>query len=447
MRFRRTLGVGIVAAAFVLPGAARAEDPAAEELRVLVEDLREEVGVLRRKLEVQEETQAAKGPQPLVGAANDGFYLRSADKKYDIRFRGYTQFDGRYFTEDDENATDTFIFRRVRPIVEGTLGGVVDFKIMPDFANSTLVLQDAYMNLRYFPLANLQAGKFKAPFGLERLQSATSMLFVERALPTQLVPNRDLGMMVHGIFREGLIQYQLALMNGVTDGGSADVDSGDGKEVVARIFAQPFQDSTQEWLAGLGLGFAIDYGVQNGGAPAPYRSQGQATFFSYGSGVTLTGNRIRYSPQFYYYWGPFGAMGEYVQTQTDVTLLGQEEQFDNDAWQIALSYVLTGENASYKGVVPREDVNPDQGGWGAWEIAGRYHELHVDEDVFDLGFSNRLTSAESAKAFGFGLNWYMNRWVKIMLDYDRTQFEGGGGLAKADRDTESVVFLRWQLSY
>jgi hypothetical protein len=41
----------------------------------------------------------------------------------------------------------------------------------------------------------------------------------------------------------------------------------------------------------------------------------------------------------------------------------------------------------------------------------------------------------------------MNRWVKIMLDYDRTQFEGGGGLAKADRDTESVVFLRWQLSY
>ena len=62
----------------------------------------------------------------------------------------------------------------MRPIVEGTLGDVVDFRIMPDFANSTLVLQDAYVNLRYFPLANLQAGKFKAPFGLERLQSATA---------------------------------------------------------------------------------------------------------------------------------------------------------------------------------------------------------------------------------------------------------------------------------
>ena len=129
-----------------------------------------------------------RAPQPLVGAGADGFYLRSPDKAFDIRFRGYAHFDGRYFTEEDDSNTDTFIFRRVRPIVEGTLGNVVDFRIMPDFANSTLVLQDAYLNLKYFPLANLQAGKFKGPFGLERLQSATAMTFVERALPTQLVP-------------------------------------------------------------------------------------------------------------------------------------------------------------------------------------------------------------------------------------------------------------------
>ena len=197
-------------------------------------------------------------------------------------------------------------------------------------------------------------------------------------------------MMLHGDFREGLIQYQLALMNGVTDGGSADVDSGDGKEVVARIFAQPFQDSTQEWLAGLGLGVAIDYGAQNGGAPAPYRSQGQATFFSYGSGVTLTGNRIRYSPQLYYYWGPFGAMGEYVQTHTDVDApraggavrqrrLADRAQLRADRRE----RVVQGRRARARTWIRTS------GGWGAWEIAGRYHELHVDEDVFDLGFANR----------------------------------------------------------
>jgi phosphate-selective porin OprO/OprP len=447
MEFGRSLVLGLATAALLSPGPARAADPAAEDLRVLVEELRDEVSVLRRKLEVQEEAAAAKGPQPLVGAGKDGFYMRSPDRGFDIRLRGYTHFDARYFTEDDDSFTDTFIFRRVRPIVEGSLGNVVDFRIMPDLANSTLVLQDAWLNLKYFPLANLQAGKFKAPFGLERLQSATAMTFVERALPTQLVPNRDLGTMLHGQWGEGLLQWQIALMNGVSDGASADVDSADGKEFVARLFAHPFQESTAEWLSGLGVGIALDYGRQESGTPAAYRSQGQATFFSYAAGAELTGSRIRYSPQAYYYWGPFGALAEYVRTDTDVTRMGSDEQFENDAWQIAMSYVLTGENASFKGVVPRSDFGPGTGGWGALEVAARYHELRVDPDVFDTGFASPLTSAEDARAWGVGVNWYLNRWVKLMLDYDRTAFDGGGGPDGGDRPTESVVFLRWQLSY
>src|SRR5215813_10544759 len=111
MRFRRGFRVGLAAAAMGWPmaahGAATADEPSAAELRTLVEDLRDEVSVLKRKLEVQEETQAAKGPQPLVGAGNDGFYLRSPDKAFDIRFRAYTQFDARYFTEGDSLNNDT----------------------------------------------------------------------------------------------------------------------------------------------------------------------------------------------------------------------------------------------------------------------------------------------------------------------------------------------------
>jgi phosphate-selective porin OprO/OprP len=447
MHFWRTIGMGLASAALLAPAVARSVGSDSEDLRVLVEDLRSEVSLLRRKLEVQEEAQAAKGVQPLVGAGTDGFYLRSPDRAFDIRLRGYTQLDARYYTEEDDSFVDTFIFRRVRPIVEGTLGNVVDFRIMPDFANSTLVLQDAWMNLKYVPEANLMAGKFKAPFGLERLQSATALLFVERALPTQLIPNRDLGLMLHSsTLFEGALQYQLALMNGVPDGGSADVDNADGKDVVARVFANPFQDSTLEWLSGLGFGVAVNYGRQEAGTPSVYRTSGQATFFSYASGTGLTGSRVRWSPQFTYYWGPFGLMGEYVQTSADLRRRGQDESFDNDAWQIAAHYVLTGENASYKGVVPREDLAPSKGGWGAWELAARYHALSVDADAFETGFADRSVSAEEAQAWAVGVNWYLNRWLKVALDYERTSFDGGG-TAGGDRDTESVVFLRWQLSY
>ena len=43
------------------------------------------------------------------------------------------------------------------------------------------------------PWFAVTAGKFKVPVGLERLQSANDIRFVERAFPTSLLPNRDLG--------------------------------------------------------------------------------------------------------------------------------------------------------------------------------------------------------------------------------------------------------------
>jgi phosphate-selective porin OprO/OprP len=38
-----------------------------------------------------------------------------------------------------------------------------------------------------------RAGQYKAPVGLERLQSASAIVFLERAFPTELAPNRDRG--------------------------------------------------------------------------------------------------------------------------------------------------------------------------------------------------------------------------------------------------------------
>ena len=56
--------------------------------------------------------------------------------------------------ENDEGANDTFLIRRARPILEGTLFDVVDFRLMPDFGGSgtsssaTATLQDAWVNFR-----------------------------------------------------------------------------------------------------------------------------------------------------------------------------------------------------------------------------------------------------------------------------------------------------------
>jgi phosphate-selective porin OprO/OprP len=428
------------------------------ELRERVEQLEGELAILKRKLEIKDEQEAAKAPRTVeAGAGAEGFYLRTPDRKFQIRFRGYTHFDGRFFGENDAHTTDTFFFRRIRPVLEGTVGEYVEFRIMPDFAGNTLNLFDAYVNFKYVPELQLEAGKFKPPVGLERLQSATALMFVERGFPTQLVPSRDLGVMLHGDFRGGLVTWQAGGFNGIRDGASTDngdIDTDDGKDVALRVFAHPFQETAWAPLQGLGLGVAGTWGDVDQ-TLSTFRTDGGATFFSYRNGVRGEGDRWRISPQLYWYWGPLGLLAEYSRTQQQAKLgvagtnppLAREVRYQNQAWQVAASYVITGEDASYRGVVPRTSFNPFKGSLlgGAWEVAARFSELETDDELFPL-FADPATAARSAHEWTVGLNWYMNRWTKLVLNYNRTWFDGGapnGG----NRNTEGVVLTRLQLNF
>ena len=445
------IGPGAALAALTLAmGAApraAAQDTNHAALADRVQELEQELALLKRKLEVEAETQASKGPQPVLSAGADGFALRSADSSSELRIRGYVQFDSRRFSASGEyaNGADTFFFRRIRPIIEGKLADFVDFRIMPDFANSQLVIQDAWANLRFLPEAQLMFGKFKGPVGLERLQSATALWFVERALPTQLVPNRDLGVIAQGVAREGLFTYQVGWMNGVTDGGSADTDANDDKDVVARVFAHPFQETEIGALQGLGIGFATTYGHEIG-TPGSYKTSGQQTFFAFASGVTQTGTRARYAPQAYWYFGPVGLLAEYVYDTAQFARPGAPGiRANNSAWQIAGAWALTGENEAYKGLLPSAGFSPGNGHWGAVELAARFSQLKVDGNVFANGYANPATQAESATLWSVGLNWYLNRNVKLMFDYDLTSFRNFDG--NANRPDEGVFLTEFQLSY
>jgi phosphate-selective porin OprO/OprP len=182
------------------------------------------------------------------------------------------------------------------PILAGTLGRHFDFQIMPDFGVGTTVLQDAWLDVNYSPKARVRVGKFKSPVGLERLQSATATAFVERAYPTAIVPNRDVGLMLHGDLAGGVLAYAAGLFDGAPDGGSIDLDLADGKDVAGRLFLSPFKRGSSA-LKGLGLGIAGATGQQAGALPA-CRSGGQVSLLTIVSGLTADGtrNRLRCSP-------------------------------------------------------------------------------------------------------------------------------------------------------
>lgn len=376
-----------------------------------------------------------------ITAGKGGFQLSSPDGDFVLKIRGIIQADGRFFLQDQPAAVDTFTMRRVRPIFEGTVFTIFDFRFTPDFGGGTTVIQDAYLDARFQPAAKVRFGKAKAPFGLERLQSAADIEFVERSLATFLVPNRDLGIQLFGDLAGGKVSYAAAIMNGVVDGGSSDTDVGNGKDFVGRIFVQP--------MNGLGVGVSVSTGDEKGNLLNPalpnYKTSGQQTFFRYRASTTLLpdtvlgdGKRKRYSPQAYFYRGPFGFLGEYVFASQEVRRDANTTALDNKAFNLNGYFVLTGEPAGYKGIVPNKSFG-SEGGLGAFELALRYSELDVDNDAFPL-FADPLLFSTKAKNWTIGLNWYLNKNVKFVFDYDQTNFDGG------TLKTEKLFLTRFQIN-
>lgn len=226
-----------------------------------------------------------------VSAGPDGFVIQSGNPDFRIRIGGYAQADGRFYSRDADGAgTDTFLLRRARPILQGTVARYFDFYLNADFGQGQAILYDAYLDVRPSSKLQFRIGKFKPPVGLERLFSAQNLLFVERALPTALVPNRDVGAQVHGELGGGVVAYALGVFDGAVNGALIDTDGNDGKDVAGRLFFQPFARGGSKALKGLGLGFSVTRGQQQGALPS-FRSGGQIVFFSYLGAATADGNR------------------------------------------------------------------------------------------------------------------------------------------------------------
>ena len=372
----------------------------------------------------------------ITQAAPDGFAVQSANGDFRLQMGLLVHADGRFGLDDSNQAiVDTFAFRRLRPYLRGRFSRRYEFYFNPDFAGGTLVIQDAYVDMVFAPAVRVRAGKGKTPFGLERLHSASNLMFFNRALPTALAPNRDLGIQVLGDISGGTVSYLVGAMNGVADGGSADADTNDSKDVSGRLVARPFNTLTTSPLKGLGLAISGSTGGASGAAALPaFRTQSlEQPYFSY-AGAVADGTRTRYSPQAFYYYKSFGGFGEYVHTETPIRKGLVREAISHDAWQLAASYVLTGETATDAGIGVRPRANFDfgNGNFGAFQIAARYHTLKVDDRAFTLGLATD-DSSQKAEAWTVGLNWYLTGNFRYTFNYERTVFDGDpDGLRKAE---------------
>ena len=417
------------------------------------DDIDQRLRILERQEELDREADAAKAAKtPTISLNEKGLSARTPDGNFEIKLRGTIQADRRTFIGDHAlPQNDTFLFRLVRPTLEGQFGKLVAFRLTPEFAGDSATLVDAWVDLRFDPAYTLRIGKMTSPIGLERLQSSSTTDMMERGFPSEIAPNRDIGVQLQGELDGGRMNYAAGVFNGAPDGRDAPTTDADNHvEFEGRVFFEPWKNDANA-LSGLGFGVAASNGDKDGSGAnflPRYRTPGQNVFFSYRSNVAADGAHARFSPQAYYYHNAFGILGEYIRSSQELVLAGNQASrihLANTAWQLVGSWVATGEKASFKGVTPSHPFTSGSNGWGAFELVGRYGELAVDDAAFPL-YADPNSSARRARAWGFGLNWYLTGNAKLVFDHTRTQFVGGAP-AGGNREDEKTFFSRVQLSF
>jgi phosphate-selective porin OprO/OprP len=403
-------------------------------------------------------------PRGQVAGWNNGFYVQSPDQRFVFRVTGQIQADYRTYVNDrDTTDIDTFVIRRGRFGLEATLYDYYEFRFLPDFGQGNAVVQDAFMNVHYWDAFQVEAGKFKQPFSYEQLIQDRYVPTMERSLIDQLVPARDVGFMAWGqkLF-DNHLDWAFAVSNGEINGNT---DLNNNKDINARIALHPFGSDLQIPLFRyLEIGMSGSFGNQNQPVqPNTLFTPLQVRWFVFNSTVQAYGTRSRWSPDISYFHGPFGFAAQYFNMDQEMiaatTGLAARRRLPVtfNGFYVMTTLLLTGERRTgySQAIDPVESFDPRYcfSHPGAWELVGRVSRLRLDDDVFRAGtfqLANPATNPVGATEMTLGFNWYLNRLVRMQLNWERAWFDspvqlGIGPAGKLNR--QDTIGIRFQVIF
>jgi phosphate-selective porin OprO/OprP len=452
---------------------ASSQDTTIQELKNEVQALSQKVDDLEDQQDKDEKSTHAQQFKnaATVTASSKGFQIQSADHQFDLNLKGLLQADDReYLTPNNNGASpgDGLYLRRARIIFDGTLLGAFAFRIEPEFgsrtggaggtSSTTATLATADVNVNYWEPLQFLVGRFKGPVGYERSQLVANNIWIENGLTQNLTSQYTEGFLAHGDIDENVLSYGAGVFEDVRDNANTDIQSmiDNNYSFEGDLYVNPFKKSDIKALQGLGAGVAGsignrgDVGTASTASLASYYTPGQISLLTYNTKAAATqtvtesedGPAYRLTPVIYYYNGPFGGYADYAVssiralrsvTGTGAGIGNRTATFQNDAWQVVGSYVLTGEDASYEnGVQPKHNFSLHDGTWGALQLVARYGELTLDNNYFtSSGASTSVGGAFASQGprtttnIGVGLNWYLNSNVKAQFQYDYDGYTGG----------------------
>jgi phosphate-selective porin OprO and OprP len=341
--------------------------------------------------------------------------LRSADGSFETNVAGYAQLDFRGYSSGI-HPPNTFLVRRARMALEGKLYRYFEYRIEGDFADtSNTPLRDFYVNIHRVDEFQMRFGQTREPFSQEEMRSDNLQDFVERSLVNNLAPSRSPGVMASGVIGNGIFEYQAGVFNGK---GLLQNNNNGTPDQALRLRFNPWKRSESFWLKGLLFGGAYNQGRSVNGLSARGQTESRITFFQ---PVAVNGKLYRANGEVTWLLGPATLRAEYDQTNQFRDNLGPNGTnlpgLIAKGYMAQFTYLVTGENKPDVGTVTPKRGLFDEGngrtGLGAWELKLRYSNLQLDD---------RTVRSNRAETVYFGTNWYMNKFVRYMLDIGIERF-------------------------
>jgi len=385
-----------------------------------------------------------------------------------VRLTGFFQLDAGFFSQDTTNTKtfgniqDVVGFRRTRLAAVGDVSESIGYMLEMDFSfPGRPSFMDVWSDIRQVPLlGTVRVGQWRMPFGMDELTSVRELQFIERFLGFAQAPFRQVGIGFHNKNEEQTMTWDVAGFKFPTDFfGDAQGDRGYGMS--GRLTGLLFYNEEANQIlhvggdysfispAGKSIRFAnqAEFGgpfiVQQPNANAPAGSP-QSLAGNLGSlpFIIDTGAVPVSNYQLFNVEGGAAAGSWYMQTEARYAVLNQLSGKNSilPTYYAETGYFLTGEVRPYNklaGVFSR--VKPirkwgEDGGLGALEAAFRYS--YADFNGFGIA-GNRLND------FTWGLNWYLNQYMKFQFNYIHSIL-GGNVHGPSDFDTYA---MRAQLDF
>ena len=521
MNFNKKLAVAVSGAVLLMAGQFALADSTTDIVDALVGKgvLTEEEGKLITK------GHESKKEKTLEGKFKDGYVIESSDGKNSMKIGGRLHADYRSFNNNiADNSTnagtskqaDTWDIRRARIELSGTYRQYFDYLLSIDAAGATngqtvtssvscsavtltgdaatitpsctsnkgskdvSILDQAYLNFKFFPKAQIRVGQFKSPMNLEKLTSSNNMDFQERSVVNQLAPNEDRGIMVHGVPVAGT-SYAFGIMSGEGAKNRIDMNARvDQVEYVGRLTANiaQFIDNKD---AILHVGGAYSYtnfdklstadtqgeGV-NGwlSGTSAFRTEARGaeylklpTVTAGVSGVSNEIQRSRYGLEGVGAFGPVKLQAEWIRNNfkyDQSTSISQD--LDVNAYYVEALWLMSGEkyadfykDGNFGAIKPKNEFDIDKNlAGGAWEFGVRYSKLEAN-DFKNAGLvtvnTSTATNTTEADTWVAGLKFVPNNNTRILLNYVNTKFDTPIVINNALRDREQAITTRLQFMF